>query len=91
LIYGASEISSGLADITTGDVPVIDIFAGGGFWDVDNWDEFYWDGQNISTARAELRGTGENISLLIFNQSKVARSFVLQGITYHYDLRRLQR
>jgi hypothetical protein len=91
LTYGASEISSGLADITTGDVPVIDIFAGGGFWDVDNWDEFYWDGQNISTARAELRGTGENISLLIFNQSKVARSFVLQGITYHYDLRRLQR
>lgn len=91
LSYGASEISSSLSDLTTTDVPVIQIFAGGGFWDVDNWDEFYWDGQNISTARANLRGTGENVSLLVFSQSKTAKPFILQGITYHYDVRRLQR
>jgi len=91
LSYGASEISSSLSDLTSNDVPVIQIFAGGGFWDTDNWDEFYWDGQNISTARAQLRGSGENISLLIFHQSTTAQSFILQGITYHYDVRRLQR
>lgn len=91
LSYGASEISSSLSDLTATDVPVITIFAGGGFWDTTNWDEFYWDGQNISTARAQLRGSGENISLLVFVQSKVALPFILQGITYHYDVRRLQR
>lgn len=72
-------------------IPAIDIIGGGGFWDIDNWDQFLWDGQNISTARANLRGTGENISFLIFNESATVEPFVLQGITIHYDKRRLQR
>ena len=78
-----------LDDVTN--IPVIDIIGGGGFWDIDNWDAFLWDGQNISTARAGLRGTGENISFLIFNESATAQPFVLQGITIHFDRRRLQR
>ena len=65
--------------------------AGGGLWDVDNWDEFFFDGQTVSTASAGLSGTGENIGLLIFNETATARPFILQGITLHYDLRRLQR
>jgi hypothetical protein len=91
LTYGSSEISSGITDVTTTDVPTIDIFSGGGFWDTDNWDEFYWDGQNISTARAQLGGTGENIGFLVFNESAVTLPFILQGLTIHYDKRRLQR
>lgn len=91
LTYGSSEISTSVSDIMTIDVPIIDIFAGGGFWDTDNWDEFFWDGQNIATARAQLRGTGENLSILMFNESAVAAPFILQGLTVHYDRRRLQR
>lgn len=91
LTYGASEVSSTLTSLTSTDVPQIDVFGGGGFWDSSNWDEFIWDGQNISTARANLRGTGENIGFLIFNESAVAEPFVLQGLTIHYDPRRLQR
>lgn len=91
LSYGAAEVSSSVQDVTVGDVPLISIFAGGGFWDTDNWDEFFWDGQNISTARSELRGSGENISLLMFNSSDIVQPFILQGVTLHYDLRRLQR
>lgn len=91
LSYGASEISSSVGDVTVNDVPLITIFAGGGFWDTDNWDEFYWDGQNIASARAELRGSGENVSMLIFNESNIAQPFILQGVTIHYDVRRLQR
>jgi len=91
LTYGSTESDSDVSSLTTADVPEIDIFAGGGFFDVDNWDQFYWDGQNISTARANLDGTGENIGFLIYNTSAVAAPFVLQGITLHFDLRRLQR
>ena len=92
LTYSAAESSSSidaLSDVMN--IPSIDIIGGGGFWDINNWDEFLWDGQNITTARAELRGTGENISFLIFNQSAKSNPFVLQGITLHYDMRRLQR
>jgi hypothetical protein len=65
--------------------------AGGGQWSIDNWDEFFWDGQQRSASRANIRGTGEAIGFVIFNESAVARPFVLQGLTVHYEPRRLQR
>lgn len=92
LTYSAAESSSSLADLDNiANIPAIDIIGGGGFWDIDNWDEFLWDGQSITTARANLQGTGENIGFLIFNQTAKTNPFVMQGITLHYDLRRLQR
>jgi hypothetical protein len=92
LTYSSVASSTSIEDLDdVMNIPVIDIIGGGAFWDTDNWDQFLWDGQNISTARAELRGTGENISFLIFNESAVVEPFVLQGITIHYDMRRLQR
>jgi hypothetical protein len=91
LTYGAPEVSSGLTSITTTDVPVIDVFATGGFWDNDEWDTFNWDGQSVATARANLSGTGENIGFLFFNDSPHVAPFILQGLTVHYDSRRLQR
>lgn len=91
ITYGAPEVSSGLTSITTTDVPEINIFGGGGFWDDSNWDQFNWDAQAISTARANLTGTGENIGFVLFTDSATSNPFVIQGITLHYDLRRLQR
>ena len=92
LTYSSVASSTSIEDLDdVTNIPVIDIVGGGGFWDTDNWDEFLWDGQNISTARANLRGTGENISFLMFNESATVEPFVLQGITIHYDMRRLQR
>lgn len=91
LTYGATEPDTSVSDLVASDVPVIDIFAGGGFFDTDNWDEFFWDGSNIATARAYLDGTGENVGFLIFHESAIAKPFVIQGITIHYDLRRIQR
>ena len=73
------------------DVSEIDIFGGGGFWDVSNWGEFFWDGQNIATARADLTGAGENIGFLIYHESAIDDPFILQDIILHYDIRRLQR
>jgi hypothetical protein len=91
LTYSKPEISSGLDNIVTTDIPEVTVFGGGGFWDDVNWDEFLWDGSAISTARADLSGTGENIGFLIFNQTAKAKPWVMQGITLHYDMRRLQR
>lgn len=92
LTYSSVASSTSLEDLDdVTNIPTIDIVGGGGFWNIDNWDSFLWDGQNISTARANLRGTGENISFLIFNESAKVEPFVLQGLTIHYDMRRLQR
>ncbi len=88
LIKFNSDLTYGLE---AGNAEEIDTTSSGGFFDVDNWDEFVWDGQLVSTVRAELRGTGENIGFLIFNETAKADPWVMQGITIHYDLRRLQR
>ena len=77
LTYGSSEVSSGLTSLTTSDIPEISIFGGGGFWDDSNWDSFNWDAQSISTARANLSGTGENIGFLLFTDSAVVDPFVI--------------
>lgn len=92
LTYSSVASSTSIEPLdNVANIPAIDIIGGGGFWDITNWDRFLWDGQNVSTARANLRGTGENISFLIFNESATVEPFVLQGITIHYDRRRLQR
>lgn len=91
LSYGSQENSSGQTDIVSNDIDQTEVFGGGGFWDSMNWDEFEWDGQNVSNARAPLSGSGENIGFVIFNQSALANPFILQGLTIHQDLRRLQR
>lgn len=91
LSYSNGESSSAVATLTAKDVPVLNVFGGGGYWDSINWNQFEWDGQAISTARAQLSGTGENVSFLIFHQSVTDSPFVLQGLTLHYDPRRLQR
>ena len=83
LSYSAANTSGSSIDIA--------VRGGGGFWDVANWDEFVWDGQAISTARASLSGTGENIGFLIYNETATSDPWVMQGITLHYDMRRLQR
>lgn len=84
------DLSYGIADVPGGAFAA-DVSSGGGFYDTDGWDEFYWDGQDIATARLQLGGTGENISMLFYNKSAVIDSYILQGVTLHYDQRRLQR
>lgn len=89
--YGSPDFNSNWSEAAVDDIDELDVFGGGGFWNTDNWDEFYWDGQNISRCRAELTGTGENIGFVIFSTSAVVPAFVIQSMTFHYDDRRLNR
>lgn len=91
LSYASTENTSAVFGMTANQVPVLNVFGGGGYWNSVNWNQFQWDGQAISSARAALSGTGENISFLIFHQAIVDQPFVLQGVVLHFDPRRLQR
>ena len=91
LSYSNTESSSAVSGITASQIPAVNVFGGGGYWDSINWNNFDWDGQAISSARASLNGTGENISFLIFHQAIVDTPFILQGLVLHFDPRRYQR
>jgi len=50
-----------------------------------------WDSQNIGVARAELQGTGEGATFLLYNKGATVYPYILQGYTLYSELRRLQR
>lgn len=63
----------------------------GGYWGIDNWDEFYWDAPTSSSEGVSLAGTGNNISVLVYGNSHLIRPFTIQTVEIHYIPRRLRR
>ena len=63
----------------------------GGYWNEDNWNEFYWSGQGVSTGEISVSGTGKNYSLMIYGKSPWTSPYTLQGVMVHYIPRRLDR
>jgi hypothetical protein len=68
-----------------------DVSAGGGIWDVDAWDAFVWDGQDVSSANVYIDGTGLNFALLLYSYSAYSEPHTLQGVTVQYSPRGIQR
>ncbi|GAA0586747.1 hypothetical protein ACFQH5_20200 [Halomonas salifodinae] len=64
---------------------------GGGYWNDSNWDEFRWDAEVFSSRGVPIAGSGRNISLLFYGNSKFIRPFTIQTLELHYLARRLRR
>ncbi|AUR96749.1 head-closure protein [Vibrio phage 1.232.O._10N.261.51.E11] len=64
---------------------------GGGRWDVDNWDEFFWDGQDVPEIISDIDGVGTDISTLLYSNSAEIDSYVIEDITIQYSPRSLKR
>ena len=77
-IYQA--VSSGLASGTSS-----------AFFDVDNWDSFYFDARPIDPIQIELSGTAENMSLQFATNDNYSAAFTLYAATVHYSPRRQLR
>ena len=87
-----------LADFGYGDPeqPVADeqtfnIQGGGGYWDLDNWNEFYWSAQAVGTAQVHIDGEGTNISISLLSDATYEEPHTHHGLTLHYSELRLQR
>jgi hypothetical protein len=84
-------------DLDFGDIDTSDgqfqvsLVGGGGFYDVDLWDTIVYDGQSSAFVTAPLDGSGNNVGMMLYNTSAIARPFVIKGATIHYDPRRLKR
>lgn len=90
-LSGSFELSySDLATPASGSSSIA-VSGGGGYWDIDNWDEIYWDDQAVSLARLRLSGRGTNISLMLYGNSATENPHTLHGVTIHYDMGRGER
>lgn len=87
----STELSYGSALLPANDLLSQQILGTGGFWDVSNWESFFYDQEIIANPSFRVNGTGINMSITIYNKSSIDLGHKLDGIIVHYTPRRLQR
>lgn len=85
--YGNPEVEQTRGE----DFDVFEVAGAGGAWGFANWDEFFWDAQDVTQPEISLDGTGLNIALSFYSNSALDFGHTLQGAILHYSLRRQQR
>lgn len=68
-----------------------DITGSGGYWNVDDWNQFLWASGSISRAEMKIAGTGKNISLHLYTNCTYEQPYTIHGLAVQYDIRRLER
>lgn len=60
----------------------------GGFWDIDNWDEFFYDAAFVSSPSFQISGSGSNMSLVVYSKTDYDFGHTLEGVLLQYIMRR---
>ena len=70
------------------------VSAGGGLWDVENWDEFVWTAGIVALAKGKVTGKGYNMGVLIYSDSDTTTNepgHSIQGLITDFTLLRRDR
>lgn len=87
----AAEYSYGSTQVGQLASSAFTVNGSGGSWDATLWDSFVWDAQDINQPELPMDGTGINVSLTFYSNTKLDFGHTLQGAILHYTPRRLQR
>lgn len=85
------EFSDGDPDVGTHRLQTGEAVGAGGYWDVNNFDTFFYDARLVSSPAFSVEGTGLNMALLFYSSSTYDLGHVLQGMQIHFSPRRLER
>ncbi|MCK4869515.1 MAG: hypothetical protein KAS93_00220 [Gammaproteobacteria bacterium] len=69
----------------------LEVSSGGGYWNIDNWNEFNWSEASISNPEAYLDGSGKNIGILIYSEATYEEPHTIHSAILHYEQRRRSR
>jgi hypothetical protein len=58
------------------------------YWDSFTWDNFVFDGRELSPSEIEVTGTAENMAIRISSVSNLFKPFTVNSILVHYTMRR---
>ena len=83
------DFSYGDPDVPT--AAAINIFGGGGTWNVDNWNEFLWSSQTVSTAFLHISNHGNNMGIYFYSSTDREQPHTFYGVTTQYSMRKVQR
>lgn len=90
-IYVLSDFSYGNPNQPIATEEAFSVRGGGGIFNIDNWDQFYWSSQVEGLAEARIEGIGTNISLTIYSESATEEPHTISGLILHYSQRRMQK
>jgi hypothetical protein len=82
--YGDADAASHITQTET-------IQGAGGYWDVDNWESFFYDARVVAAPEFSIAGTGTNLSLIFYSKSDIDLGHTLQGVLLQFTPRRLSR
>jgi hypothetical protein len=82
--YSSTEIASHVENTVT-------VQGAGGYWDVTNWSEFFYDSLVISSPSIRIEGSGTNLAIVAYSKSSIDLGHKLDGAIIHYTSRRLVR
>ena len=85
------EFSYGDTDVQPHRTEMKEIAGTGGYWDLADWDEFYYDTKIVSNPSISIAGDGTNISPIIYSKSDIDLGHKLDGVMIQYTPRRLVR
>lgn len=86
------DLSYGDGDASYGRSVERTVYGAGTFYDAfTNWENFTWDASYAQQLTVNTVGTGENISLVVSNESDQDESFTLHTCFIHYTQGRLNR
>lgn len=85
------DLSYGDGDASYGRSVKKTLYGAGGFWDSFIWENFTWDAAYAQQITVNSVGTGENISLVITNDSDHDEAFTVHTCFLHYTQGRLNR
>lgn len=58
------------------------------YWDSLQWDNFIFDGSDVSPSEVDISGTAENMAIRISSVSAILQPFTVNTIIVHYTIRR---
>ncbi len=58
------------------------------FWDSFTWDNFFWDGSSATVMETEMRGSGENVQIVLRSGTDYTPSYTVNSIILHHTPRR---
>ena len=66
---------------------VLEVFGGGGNWGEANWSEFFWGSQVEGQAKADIKGSGANIGIVLASVSAYESAHTLSARRINYTKR----
>lgn len=86
-----AEFAYAASDQPPGQQQQFTVSGGGGFWNVNNWNDFYWSAPVEGRAFCHIAGIGENLSIAVVSEATYEEPHVLHGLILHYSYRGLVR